>query len=169
MEGHLAQDQERGCSGHNIQVAGGGVWSGQAAIGKTPEDSRTALIQLCGANTSVSGITTVNALGANIELSPYWYSGYHDVLPGRMQELRGANRIDNVKALATWWCKMMMLLDVSALSISLTLKASLLSADSTDGLYAGPWGVVSNSFVMVNDDSLKPMARHTKVRDCTVW
>ena len=33
MEGHLAQDQERGCSGHNIQVAGGGVWSGQAAIG----------------------------------------------------------------------------------------------------------------------------------------
>ena len=144
MEGHLAQDQERGCSGHNIQVAGGGVWSGQAAIGKTPEDSRTALIQLCGANISVSGITTVNALGANIELSPYWYSGYHDVLPGRMQELRGANRIDNVKALATWWY-------------------------STDGLYAGPWGVVSNSFVMVNDDSLKPMARHTKVRDCTVW
>ena len=60
-----------------------------------------------------------------------------------------------------------MLLDVSALSISLTLKASI--ADSTDGLYAGPWGVVSNSFVMVNDDSLKPMARHTKVRDCTVW
>ena len=144
MEGHLAQDQERGCSGHNIQVAGGGVWSGQAAIGRTPQDSRTALIQLCGANISVSGITTVNALGANIELSPYWYSGYHDVLPGRMQELRGANRIDNVKALQTWWY-------------------------STDGLYAGPWGVVSNSFVMVNDDSLKPMARHTKVRDCTVW
>ena len=67
--------------------------------------SGSLVIQLCGANISMSGITTVNALGANIELSPYWYSGYHDVLPGRMQELRGANRIDNVKALATWWCK----------------------------------------------------------------
>jgi hypothetical protein len=144
VEGHLVQDPELGCTGHNIVVAGGGVWSGQAIIGKTPADDRRALIQLCGANVTVTGITTVNSLAANIELSPYWYKGYRDVLPGKMQALRGGNRIDNVKALSTWWY-------------------------STDGLYAGPWGEVSNSFVMVNDDSLKPMARHTKVRDCTVW
>ncbi len=144
VEGHLIQDPERGCTGHNIHVAGGGVWSGQAIIGKTPADDRRALIQLCGANITVTGITTANSLAANVELSPYWYKGYHDVLSGEMHELRGGNRIDNVKALSTWWY-------------------------STDGLYAGPWGEVSNSFVMVNDDSLKPMARYTKVRDCTVW
>lgn len=144
VEGHLVQDPERGCTGHNIRVAGKGVWSGQAIIGKTPAEDRRPLIQLCGANITVSGITTANSLAANIELSPYWYDGYHEVLPGEMQAQRGGNRIDNVKALSTWWY-------------------------STDGLYAGPWGEVANSFVMVNDDSLKPMARHTTVRDCTVW
>jgi hypothetical protein len=144
VEGHLVQDQDKGCSGHNIQVAGKGGWSGQSGVGKTPQDSRGALMQLCGANITVRGITTVNSLAANIELSPYWYRGYCEVLPDKMREMLGGNRIDNVKALSTWWY-------------------------STDGLYAGPWGEVSNSFVMVNDDSLKPMARYTKVRDCTVW
>ena len=70
VEGHVAQDSELGCTGHNIQVAGGGVWSGQSGVGKTPQDGNGALMQLCGANITVSGITTVNSLGANIELSP---------------------------------------------------------------------------------------------------
>ena len=174
VEGHLVQDSEGGCSGHNIQVAGAGVWSGLGAS-ITPADDRRALIQLCGANISVTGITTANALGPNVELSPcrpgrqtllgvcaslaanarhimcaaqlyekhvgsrslsgagmrfsvhptpkpdceprYWYRGYRDVPSGEMQRRLGANRIDNVKSLSTWWY-------------------------STDGLYAGPWGEV---------------------------
>ena len=149
VEGHLSQDPgpgpEAGCSGHGIQVAGGGVWSGQAGlVGKTPAVDRRPLIQLCGANISVTGIVVVNALAANVELSPYWYTGYHDFPPGQMRALRGGNRIHDVKALSTWWY-------------------------STDGLYAGPWGEISNSFVMVNDDALKPMARHSSVTNCTVW
>eukprot|EP01047_Picozoa_sp_COSAG01_P119973 COSAG01_NODE_48692_length_379_cov_0.360714_1_plen_77_part_01 len=77
------------------------MWSGQAIIGKTPADDRRPLIQLCGANITVSGITTANALAANVELSPYWYTGYHDVLPGEIYNLRGRNHIDNVKSLST--------------------------------------------------------------------
>lgn len=112
VEGHLTQDPKLGCSGHGIAVVGAGVWSGQAIVGKTPADDRRPLIQLCGANITVSGITVANSLAANVELSPYWYKGYWEVVPGEMQALRGGNHIDNVKALSTWWY-------------------------STDGLYAG--------------------------------
>ena len=116
VEEHLVQDPAGGCSGHNTQVVGGGVWSGLGAS-KTPADDRRVLIQLCGANISVTGITTANSLAANVELSPYQYKGYGDVPPNKIQALLGGNRIDNVKALSTWWY-------------------------NTDGLYGGHWGEV---------------------------
>jgi hypothetical protein len=143
VEGHVAA-AHAGCNDHQVSVVGQGVWSGQAILGKVPTDDRRPLIQLCGANISVTGLTLVNALAANLELTPYWAPGYHSVFPGEMRRLRGGNRAHNIKVLSTWWY-------------------------STDGIIAGPWGEVSDSFVMVNDDSLKPMQRGTKVRDCTVW
>ena len=104
VEGHLQQQSAgAGCTGHGIRVAGGGVWSGQSVLGKTPADDRRPLIQLCGANITVTGIVVANSLGANVELTPYWHRGYDDFAPGRMREARGGNRIDDVKVLATWW------------------------------------------------------------------
>jgi len=52
--------------------------------------------------------------------------------------------VDNVKILSTWWY-------------------------STDGVYVGPSGIVKNSFLMVNDDALKPMVSNVTIENNTVW
>ena len=101
VEGHLVAAP--GCVQHNVRVAGKGVWSGQSLLGKTPHDDRRPLLQFCGANITVTGLTTVNSQGPNVELTPYWANGYRNTLPGRMREMRGGNKVHNVKVLQTWW------------------------------------------------------------------
>ena len=40
---------------------------------------------------------------------------------------------------------------------------------STDGVYVGPHSAVLDSFIMVNDDAVKPMVSGVLVDGCTIW
>jgi hypothetical protein len=133
--GAFVQGGFTGFNASNTRVLGYGVLSGNPF--NTPVPNRpNALLDLCGDNVSVSGVSLINAVGSNIIINNYWTSPC-------AQRWRGA-KIFDVKILSTWWF-------------------------SDDGAIAGPGAHVSNCFVMVNDDALKPMQSDELIENSTVW
>jgi hypothetical protein len=131
-------------SAHNsksITIRGRGILSGERVLHPSQAADDKALVNLCGSDITVEGVTFVNPPTYALSINAFWNTGCGGDGAGG-----GAGRgvqISNVKVIAWYFL--------------------------TDGVFAGRDAIIEDSFFKVNDDAIKIFQSNTLVRRCTVW